>query len=438
MFYASLYGSFLVLNLVWTSRGIGQPEAFCAGTTAAYRNGNGSDSALIPFTTLRLLLTPAPVDVHPAWRAGFDTCHGSDICDGTNWAKVQADAEAAGVYSAVVLTLTMLILLGNTVLIIKKHTAGLAISWKLLAVMPLLYFPMPFILAAVSAPAQALRFRANEVAGLPSPIPLCTTTLPLRLCPSPVLPATQFYEMAAKDKVCGNNLVALKDLDLGAWIDRPGDVDCKDKKWNAPSTWYVANVDKLLPPWPEAVGKLMLLKNCWGGFDPCAATTPRVQDYNRFLIWFMPIIWYFGWYCVHRTLVWDLWCYKEELVKAARRVQPLTAVTAAAAAAANAAAPPPRRTVVREAPQPQTFWPPALCVESVSPSAPVPPAFICPITMAPMANPAITPRGTSYDREALSDWISNEHRYPGGEARAAHTPHTPATHGARLFDAALP
>ena len=37
--------------------------------------------------------------------------------------------------------------------------------------------------------------------------------------------------MAAKDKVCGNNLVALKDLDLGAWIDRPGDVDCNDKKW---------------------------------------------------------------------------------------------------------------------------------------------------------------------------------------------------------------
>ena len=37
--------------------------------------------------------------------------------------------------------------------------------------------------------------------------------------------------MAAKDKVCGNNLVALKDLDLGAWIDRPGDIDCSDKKW---------------------------------------------------------------------------------------------------------------------------------------------------------------------------------------------------------------
>ena len=68
-------------------------------------------------------------------------------------------------YSAIVLTLTMLLVLGNMVLIVKKHIAGLSISWKLLAVMPLLYFPMPFILAAVSAPAQALRFKANEVAG---------------------------------------------------------------------------------------------------------------------------------------------------------------------------------------------------------------------------------------------------------------------------------
>ena len=37
--------------------------------------------------------------------------------------------------------------------------------------------------------------------------------------------------MAAKDKVCGNNLVALKDLDLGAWIDRPAWINCNDQKW---------------------------------------------------------------------------------------------------------------------------------------------------------------------------------------------------------------
>ena len=56
--YVFLYTTFLVLNLHWTSRGIAQPEAFCAGTTAAYRKGNGHDSALTPFTTL-----------HPSMRA---------------------------------------------------------------------------------------------------------------------------------------------------------------------------------------------------------------------------------------------------------------------------------------------------------------------------------------------------------------------------------
>jgi hypothetical protein len=49
--------------------------------------------------------------------------------------------------------------------------------------------------------------------------------------------------------------------------------------------------------------------------------------------------------------------------------------------------------------------------------------------MAPMANPAITPRGTSYDREALCDWITKRHRYPGGEVRAVvHESHTSARH----------
>ena len=67
---------------------------------------------------------------------------------------------------------------------------------------------------------------------------------------------------------------------------------------------------------------------------------------------------------------------------------------------------------------PSTVWPSDLHVESFSPSAPVPPSFVCPITMAPMANPAMTPRGTTYDREALCAWITKQHRYPGGEARA--------------------
>ena len=81
---------------------------------------------------------------------------------------------------------------------------------------------------------------------------------------------------------------------------------------------------------------------------------------------------------------------------------------------------------------PSAVWPPNLHVESISPSASVPPGFVCPITMAPMANPAITPRGTSYDREALCDWITKHHRYPGGEARAA-----PAQTSVRSSGAAL-
>ena len=82
------------------------------------------------------MITPAPIDarnVHPTWRAGFETCHGSDICDGNNWARVQADAEAADVLTLIVLTLTMLILLCNFYFSETRHIAGLSISWKLLA-----------------------------------------------------------------------------------------------------------------------------------------------------------------------------------------------------------------------------------------------------------------------------------------------------------------
>ena len=57
-----------VLNL-WNLGGITQPEAFCAGTTAAYRKGNGSNSALTPPYTLRPPISLAPVD-HPCTRFG--------------------------------------------------------------------------------------------------------------------------------------------------------------------------------------------------------------------------------------------------------------------------------------------------------------------------------------------------------------------------------
>ena len=54
--------------------------------------------------------------------------------------------------------------------------------------------------------------------------------------------------------------------------------------------------------------------------------------------------------------------------------------------------------------------------------------------MGPMANPAITPRGTSYDREALREWTTKWHRYPGGEVRAA-LPANMQPHGAPVDSA---
>ena len=75
-------------------------------------------------------------------------------------------------YSAITLTLTVLLLLGNIVLIVKKHAAGLSISWKFVAVMPLLLLPVPISSTAVAVRARLLRTTAtaNEVAALPSAI----------------------------------------------------------------------------------------------------------------------------------------------------------------------------------------------------------------------------------------------------------------------------
>ena len=99
--------------------------------------------------------------------------------------------------------------------------------------------------------------------------------------------ATQFYEMAAKDKVCGNNLVALKDLDLGAWIDKPGDVDCSDKKW-------------IGAPDPSDDHE---------NHDPC--------DRAGFImyLWF-EIVWYFVGCSVQLCNALLTWGYKQALVRA--------------------------------------------------------------------------------------------------------------------------
>ena len=129
------------------------------------------------------------------WRAGFDECHGSDICDSDNWphhynehytwANVQVDAEKSRVFRSIEIAVTMLCLLGNMVLIDKKHTAALSISWKVLCWLqvvtlggeiPLTFVPQSSYIVA----AQALRTTGNDVSGLPSPV--CT------LAPCPPLP----------------------------------------------------------------------------------------------------------------------------------------------------------------------------------------------------------------------------------------------------------
>ena len=60
-------------------------------------------------------------------------------------------------------------------------------------------------------------------------------------------------------------------------------------------------------------------------------------------------------------------------------------------------------------------WPPPLDLRGVPDSIPCPECAICPITFTCMLSPAVTPRGTTYEREAIVRWIHANHRYPGGE-----------------------
>ena len=48
----------------------------------------------------------------------------------------------------------------------------------------------------------------------------------------------------------------------------------------------------------------------------------------------------------------------------------------------------------------------------------LPEGLVCPLTMGLMRQPAITPRGTTYEYDALVNWISSNGRYPAGEAGA--------------------
>lgn len=73
------------------------------------------------------------------------------------------------------------------------------------------------------------------------------------------------------------------------------------------------------------------------------------------------------------------------------------------------------------APPPPVHWPAPLELPdeiAARSRAELPEAFVCPLTMGLMRLPAITPRGTSYEYEALASWIGAHGRYPAGEAGA--------------------
>ena len=123
--------------------------------------------------------------------------------------------------------------------------------------------------------------------------------------------------MAAKDKVCGNNLVALKDLDLGAWIDRPDYVDCEDQRWIGA---------------PDPADDL----KHWSGFDPCGdmnVYTPKAPPpKGMYLATFIDGCMFFlvlqQCSCLVLIIVW--WNVKDECIKV-RRTSVHPAVAAAVA-----------------------------------------------------------------------------------------------------------
>ena len=81
-------------------------------------------------------------------------------------------------YSWAIDIYTLLVMIVTMVLIVKKHVKGLNITWKMLAVVPLLMLLNPILQAAASNPAGLKRYTANEVAGLPSNIPAPPTPAP--------------------------------------------------------------------------------------------------------------------------------------------------------------------------------------------------------------------------------------------------------------------
>jgi len=258
MIGSALYIVYLLISVVvfpaiWPSPGVKEAKMFCSGTTAAYRKGNDVNS--------------------------YDTCYGSNICS-NDWDEVEAAAQAASMYGWAMNIVTLLLVIVTMVLIVKKHAKGLNITWKLLAVMPLLFFLDPILQLAVSNPALMIRYTGNE-----------------------------FYVMAAKDLACG---IGGEGPDMSAGFTDPKflsiestDEDYKDGVKSAVALAKMCKDVKFV----GAPDKEDDLKNSWG-MHPC-------KDTPAMMMFVMPFLWYFVFYLgLLSYLIFNIWSLKEELAGA--------------------------------------------------------------------------------------------------------------------------
>ena len=65
-------------------------------------------------------------------------------------------------------------------------------------------------------------------------------------------------------------------------------------------------------------------------------------------------------------------------------------------------------------------WPPSLIIpealDGLNRDDATPRAFVCPLTMGLMHQPAVTPHGTTYEYEAIASWLTRNGRYPANES----------------------
>merc|ERR1740130_1287668 len=246
LYIVYLFVTTIVFPLIWQSRGVDEAKAFCKGTTPAYRKGNDQNS--------------------------FNKCYGSDICAGPDWDEVEATGNAAGMYSWAIDISTLLVMIVTMVLIVKKHVKGLNITWKMLAVVPLLMLLNPILQAAASNPAGLKRNAGNE-----------------------------YYVMAAKEILCGNTNAGNMGL-LAIKVDTEDD-DIKDVTTIDPNHKFCKEVKWVGPPDKEDD-----LKDMWGR-DACAGdAAPAMRAV-------MPFIWYFVFYLgLLSYLIFNIWSLKEERI----------------------------------------------------------------------------------------------------------------------------